>query len=237
MIRGIHLFEVDSTGLCPHCRIGVKFVPASRYNWHGAGEGNVGTSAVATGEQESIEIDSSLCPQCHKPIVVLKSIKVRQGKILEERTVYPMNVARILPSEVPNSIGCDFNEASAVLSISQKASAALSRRCLQNILADNGFTKRDLNDQITDALPKLPTRIAENLDAVRNIGNFAAHPLKHQSTGLIVDVEPEEANWNLDVLEELFDFYYVQPKRAEEKRKKLNEKLKDLGKPSIKKPT
>jgi hypothetical protein len=59
--------------------------------------------------------------------------------------------------------------------------------------------------------------------------------LKQQSTGLVVDVEPEEANWNLDVLEELFDFYYVQPKRAEEKRKKLDEKLKGSGKPPMKK--
>lgn len=67
-------------------------------------------------------------------------------------------------------------------------------------------------------------------------GNFAAHPIKHRTTGLIVDVEPEEANWNLDVLEELFEYYYVQPKRAEEKRKKLEAKLKGLGKPPLKKP-
>ncbi len=230
------MYDVNSAGLCPHCRFGVRFVHASTANWSGTRIGGASSFAIATGAEDSIEIESSLCPQCNRPIVVLKRRKVGESKILEERVVYPLNVARVLPSEVPDTIGCDFVEAATVSPISQKASAALSRRCLQNLLTDNGFTKKDLNDQITDALPALPTRIAENLDAVRNIGNFAAHPIKHQSTGLIADVEPEEAEWNLDVLEELFDFYYVQPKKAEEKRKKLEEKLKDLGKPPLKKP-
>jgi hypothetical protein len=44
------------------------------------------------------------------------------------------------------------------------------------------------------------------------------------------------SSWTLDVLEELFEYYYVQPKRAEEKRKKLEEKLKSIGKPLLKKP-
>ncbi len=60
--------------------------------------------------------------------------------------------------------------------------------------------------------------------------------MKIKSSGFIVDVEPEEANWNLDVLEQLFDFYYAQPKIAEEKRQKLEEKLEKLGKPPLKKP-
>jgi hypothetical protein len=52
---------------------------------------------------------------------------------------------------------------------------------------------------------------------------------------LIVDVETEEANWNLDVLEELVDYYYVQLIRAEEKRKRLSAKLAELGKPPLQK--
>lgn len=38
------------------------------------------------------------------------------------------------------------------------------------------------------------------LDAVRNIGNFAAHTQKSTVTGAILDVVPGEAEWNLDVL-------------------------------------
>jgi hypothetical protein len=82
----------------------------------------------------------------------------------------------------------------------------------------------------------MPKRIGENLDAIRNTGNFASHPMKFKTTGMIVDVEPEEASWNLDVLEGLFEYCYVQPKKAQERREKLNKKLKELGKPSLKGP-
>lgn len=60
--------------------------------------------------------------------------------------------------------------------------------------------------------------------------------MKVESTGTIADVEPEEANWTLDVLEDLFNYYYVMPKKAEERRKKLDAKLDSLGKPPMKKP-
>jgi hypothetical protein len=73
-----------------------------------------------------------------------------------------------------------------------------------------------------------------NLDAVRVAGNFAAHPTKSEHTGDIVEVEPGEAEFLLDVLEGLFDFYIVQPKKAEQLRAGLNAKLEDAGKPELK---
>ncbi len=82
----------------------------------------------------------------------------------------------------------------------------------------------------------LPSHIASDLDAVRAVGNFAAHPQKAAATGEILPVEPEEAEWNLDVLEALFDYYYVQPALSEKKRKALNEKLEKAGKRALKKP-
>lgn len=44
-----------------------------------------------------------------------------------------------------------------------------------------------------------------------------------------MDVEVGEAEWNLDVLERLFDFYYVEGDRAKKRRETLNAKLKDAG--------
>jgi hypothetical protein len=82
---------------------------------------------------------------------------------------------------------------------------------------------------------KIPSQLyATDLDAIRNIGNFAAHPLKYKHTGVIVDVEPGEAEWNLDVLEALFDSYFVQPEISKRKREALNDKLKLIGKPELK---
>ena len=124
----------------------------------------------------------------------------------------------------------DLLEACKVLQDSPKASAALSRRCLQMVLRDKAGTKsKDLYDQIEEVAGKVPSHIGESLHAVRNIGNFAAHPLKSTNTGEIVEVENHEAEWNLDVLELLFDFYFVQPAIAAKRKADVNKKLKDAS--------
>src|SRR4030088_3523806 len=107
-----------------------------------------------------------------------------------------------------------------VLADSPKASAALSRRCLQTILREHARVKpQDLSKEIDEVLAskQLPTHLANDIDAVRHYGNFAAHPIKSTSSGEIFSVEPGEAEWQLDLLEGLFDFYFVGP--AESKRK------------------
>jgi hypothetical protein len=89
--------------------------------------------------------------------------------------------------------------------------------------------------QVLDS-KQLPSHLGVDLDAIRNIGNFAAHPLKTTNTGEIVDPEPQEAEWLLDLLEQLFDFYLVQPPRAKARRDALNAKLQSMGKPPMKSP-
>jgi Domain of unknown function (DUF4145) len=82
-----------------------------------------------------------------------------------------------IPSDVPEKYREDYNEACSVLADSAKASAALSRRCLQLLLRDQAKVKhQDLSNEIQELLDRgtLPSHIADSLDAVRNIGNFAA---------------------------------------------------------------
>lgn len=149
---------------------------------------------------------------------------------------YPRSGSRPVPAEVPSPYRDDFVEACKVLGESAKASAALSRRCLQAILRDQAGTKsKDLADQIDEVIASkaVPSHIQNDLHAVRNIGNFAAHAMKSTVTGAILDVEPGEAEWNLDVLESLFDFYFVQPALAAKRKADLNQKLKAAGKPEL----
>lgn len=142
-----------------------------------------------------------------------------------------------LPSEVPKEYKKDYEEACLILIDSPKASAALSRRCLQKLLREKaGVKPSDLSKEIQEVIDtdKLHTTLAESIDAIRIIGNFASHPIKSKATGEIVEVETGEAEWNLDVLELLFDFYFVQPEKIRRKREALNKKLKDSGKPKMK---
>jgi hypothetical protein len=152
--------------------------------------------------------------------------------------IWPRGTARsTLPSVVEEKFAADYREACTVLADSPKASAALSRRCLQLLLREKGNVKKgDLNSEIEQILnsKSLGSNLAGAIDAIRVIGNFAAHPMKSTNTGEIIDVEPGEAEWLLDTLEKLFDFYFVEPARLAKNRDEVNAKLKDAGKPSLK---
>ena len=143
---------------------------------------------------------------------------------------------RSVPKEVPSPFADEFEEAVQVLFVSPKASAALTRRCLQQLLRDKaGVQAATLDAEIQQVIESraLPSYLAEAIDAVRVVGNFAAHPIKSKNTGAIIAVEPGEAEWLLDVLEGLFDFYFVQPIRLQTRKAALNEKLGAAGKPFV----
>lgn len=163
---------------------------------------------------------------------------IRHSVVLNATMVVPRGIARMpVPKEVPADIVEDYMEACLVLVDSAKASAALSRRCLQNLLRQAAGVKHgNLSGEIQQVLDsgKLPPSLAANIDAIRHIGNFAAHPNKSISTGDVVSVEPHEAEWNLEVLESLFDFYFVQPAKDQARRDAFNKKLADSGKPPMK---
>ena len=185
------------------------------------------------------------CPVCKRMNLYLvngerhtNSASLRRDAIAKKIAIRPLGASRPpCPEEVPDNIANDYKEACLILTFSSKASAALSRRCLQNLLRDAAKAKpSDLSKEIQEVIDsgKLPSQLTESIDAIRNIGNFAAHPAKSKSTGEILPVEPEEAEWNLDVLEALFDFYYVQPAKVAKKREALNAKLQEAGKPPMK---
>lgn len=215
---------------CPHCTVEIH--PAYVESFISSDEGRGGRTGGYWWRTSSME-----CPSCKQAIIYLCGNNQSGESIIKPMLVFPRGAARPKPAnEVPAHIAEDFHEACLVVNDSPKASAALSRRCLQTVLRENGFPQKDLAPAIQAALDsgKLPSAIADNVDAIRNIGNFAAHPMKDTSTGQILPVEPHEAEWNLDVLEELFDFFYVQPEKARQRRAALDTKLALAGKPPMK---
>ncbi|MFL5806938.1 MAG: DUF4145 domain-containing protein [Roseiflexaceae bacterium] len=219
----------------PHFHTVVRFdVPMARLN----NTQSRGFDASITIDKERLDLMGSCCPHCKKPILTLQYFEQRSddqwGTAGDEFLVWPLQSMRLVPPEVPADIASDYNEAALVLSFSPKASAALSRRCLQAVLRAAGYNQHNLSQQIDAVMPHLPSYITGNIDAVRQIGNFAAHPMKSQTTGQILDVEPGEAGWNLKVLDQLFDFFYVQPALARQKRDALNAKLQEANKPPMK---
>lgn len=208
---------------CPHCRTGINL---------SVQETPIGAAGTLVWHTKF-----GICPECKEPIIFLVGADLRAShRGNSPRLVYPKGISRTpIALEVPNSLAEDYREACLVLEDSAKASAALSRRCLQNLLRTAaGVTPQDLSKEIDEVLPKLPSDLAGAIDAIRHIGNFAAHPTKSTNTGEIVPVEPHEAEWQLEVLEQLFDFYFVRPVQLQAKRDALNRKLAEAGKPPLK---
>jgi hypothetical protein len=233
-------FGADQTGTCPHCGVAVKFITPSSAPYVTtllsaiANEEVVGDITDTVAFKDTLYIDTSECPACHRLIALMRTRDPHTGKEVE-MLAWPLGTRRPpVPPEVPRPIREDYEEAARVLPFSTKASGALSRRCLQHVLKDAGRTKSDwLAEQIKEVRQSLPTDIGENLDYVRTIGKFAAHPEKDKATGEIIDVEPGEAEWNLEVLDALFDHYYARPAREKKKREKFDGKLVSLGRKPI----
>jgi len=222
--------------ICGHC--GIAF------------HHNIELSEMAQDDHYVWSYDFETCPQCgnanisfytRKKVIVHNPAGGTMPGLsdLALEFIYPFHNARPpCPPEVPATLAKDYTQACNVLPISPEASAALSRRCFQGVFREKGYQQRDLATQIQAVLDSniLPSQISSALHAARNIGNFAAHPMKSQHSGEILEVEPEEAQWNLEVLEALFDFYFVQPVVNQKRIDALNVKLVEAGKPPITTP-
>ncbi len=226
--------------ICPKCNLGIRFEISS-------------TSPVYNEEHPTIkqygfDVAHGFCPECNQFVVLLRHGKWwspnynNEGSqeltgILSQQIIFPLTALKKVEPEVPESYRREFQEAYSVLQISPRASAAMSRRLLQTILREEfGIKKRNLADEIDAFLstPGIPSYLSQEIDAIRNVGNFASHPIKNTQTGEIVEVEPGEAEWLIDVLDALFDFVFIQPVKMEKRRVQLNEKLTAAGKPSMK---
>lgn len=135
----------------------------------------------------------------------------------------PESLAKPQPDFIPAPIREDYTEACRIRDLSPKASATLSRRCLQGMIRDFcGISKGTLFKEIEE-LRKLvndnnaPKGVTEEsvdgIDHVRGVGNVGAHMEK--DINLIVSVEPDEAQLLIELIETLFDEWYV----AREKRR------------------
>jgi hypothetical protein len=227
---------------CPHCNFSFHEV------WNDIYVDSAKTNKEYPYEYRTWVLRRLHCPECERLVVMFREFdggydeeaipSLGSSKIVKDHPVLPKAILRArLPKDVPDEFSEDYHEACLVLAHSPKASAALSRRCLQHFIREKMKVKAsDLSTEIQGALDSgaLPSHLAKAIDAVRTVGNFAAHPIKSKSTGEVVEVETGEAEWLLDTLESLFDFFFVQPIELERRRAALDEKLKQAGKPPLK---
>lgn len=144
----------------------------------------------------------------------------KKGEIITHWNLLPSSSAKVFPDYIPIVLRNDYVEAAKILELSPKASATLSRRCLQGIIRDFwGVSKSRLIDEIAAIEDKVDPLTWKSIDSVRKVGNIGAHMEK--DINLIIDVEPKEAYLLIQLIELLFEEWYVHRHERELKLKAI----------------
>ena len=200
---------------CPICLVGVH------PSWS-----TIGQARGADGS--TYHLFQMECPACSNDLIRVKH-NVPQTQPSQYYAI-PRRPTKEEIRGVPEKYASLYREASDVLDISSRASAALSRTCLQLLLREYGGVKQgNLASEIEQAVESqsLPTDLAETMGTIRTRGNYAVHPDKSKEPGKIVDIEAGEAEWGLEILRALFEHYITKPKERKERMEEFKDKYKE----------
>ena len=135
-----------------------------------------------------VKMTSIVCPNpaCREIVLearfgkaMISSGNYRLSELFEKWVLRPSSMALNFPEYVPSPIRQDYEEACKIRDLSPKASATLSRRCLQGIIRDfKGIVKKRLVDEIDALRDEVDPDTWAAIDAVRQIGNIGAHMQK-----------------------------------------------------------
>jgi len=177
-----------------------------------------------------LHIEWIICPneECKKITLnvvlyncVLKNINNWvKGEQLNFWKLLPSSYAKVYPDYIPKPLVIDYQEAYSIIDLSPKASATLARRCIQGIIRDFwGIKKRRLIDEINALEDKIDPLTWKSIDSIRKIGNIGAHMEK--DINLIINVEPNEAKMLINLIELLFEEWYINKHERELKLKTI----------------
>jgi len=187
------------------------------------------------------QVEAVSCPECKGVFLTHAKVEYNTeskrgpaGWIESDQFILWPRVSSRLPirPDVPEQYASLAREAGLILADSPRASAVLSRRCLQQLLRNEAKAPPGtLFSEIEWALANadLPSRAKRSLHALREIGNMAAHPNTGPDSDDYLEVELGEADWTLDVLDDLFDCYFVGPALEATRQAALAAKLGKTG--------
>ncbi len=147
---------------------------------------------------------------------------LKPAGVIKKWSLLPESSAKHLPEYIPEAIRQDYSEACLIRDLSPKASATLTRRCLQGMIRDFcDIKKSSLIDEITELEKQVKAGaqrhvLIDTTDAlthVRKLGNIGAH--MENNIDLIIDIDPNEAQTMINLLELLFDEWYIRRKKRE----------------------
>ena len=144
---------------CPYCRMIMSLSESTYSTQYPSFENAVGYYHLSPGkekvEKSCLQIDFYKCPNCNQYSIIANGIgtEVRDVNV----SIRPISSARQFPDYIPAAIRQDYEEACAIVALSPKASATLSRRCLQGMIHDFwGIEKKNLYEEISALKNQIP---------------------------------------------------------------------------------
>jgi len=189
---------------CPHCHRHTSLTPAPvKYR---CGGHSYTTDAVWDKDYQNAWW-LGVCNACENPVLVLN----------KGQKVFPTPLPAPTSEDIPQEIRGDLDEAKICFSATAyRAAAVMARRVIQVAAKDKGATGDKLVSQIHELQKsgKITNDLKEWADAVRWVGNDAAHPSGAQ-------VAKEDAEDVLHLAEQLLHVLYVAPAVAASLKKRL----------------
>lgn len=156
-----------------------------------------------------IKIEFYKCPKCNKSNIKITAIGSQFPENLEH-WFFPDSKAKQFPDYVPKQIKEDYEEAFKILHISPKASATLSRRCLQGMIRNKWkITDKTLNAEINALQNIIAPDLWNAINSLRQLGNIGAHMEKDVNT--IVNIDKDEAGKLIKLIEIIIKDWYIVP--------------------------
>jgi len=212
MLSSVRLLKLkeDPKGMeCPHCRAELTAKPH--------------VFALGIDQDGTWQVSNTRCPVCDRLIV---NLCTKEGCTYP---AWPVSSTRaLLSDDVPTDYSDDYHTAEQIIFFSPEASAALSRRSLHIFLATQVRAGHGgLADQIRQATlaPDLPAYLKQALSKLAAIAKLETDSPKSLHPEALSAVEPGEAEWLLDVLQSLYDLYFVEPARMQRKQDALEESV------------
>jgi hypothetical protein len=142
---------------------------------------------------------------------------------------------RPIEGPLPPHYRRDFVEAVAIVELSPRMSAVLARKIVFDLLEEYAkiteYTlKASLDKFIADT--SYPSRIRTHLQHLREIGDFGAHT-KKDDLGQIIEVTRDDAEWTLDLVERLFEYFIFDPDRDQQLASRWDKNLEEAGRKPI----
>lgn len=216
---------------CPYCGQATTITSPNYSSVRSTIDTSTSVHGTITLEHVAISCPNPQCTQLTLKAVLKKRYYSQgnwyAGDDVASWNLLPRSRAKPQPEYIPKAIRDDYLEACLILDDSPKASATMSRRCLQGIVRDFWQLpvgqRGNLGNELNFVKDKVDPSTWEVIQTIRKVGDIGAHMEK--DVNYVVDVEPDEASLLIELIETLFEDWYI----ARQKRLDRDGRVKGLA--------